>query len=134
MTSPIATDGASDSQRPSHSQHLTDAEFLSAFESCTLPADAFRHAEHIRLAWIYLDDSPLDVATEKMASAIRRFAHYHTGTTAKYNEALTHAWMRLVALARARCPAMPDFAAFANANPMLFDRKRAFEHYGIESP
>ena len=110
-----------------------DEAFRAAFESCTLPADAFRHYEHVRLAWIYLGAAPLDEATRLMGVAIRRFAVHHTGSAAKYDEALTWSWMRLVARARALTPDAPDFAVFAEANPMLFDRKLAFQFYGVEA-
>jgi hypothetical protein len=115
--------------QPSTARDLSDTEFLVAFESCTLAADAFRHYDHIRLAWLYLGTAPLEVATEKMAGAIRRFALHHTGSTAKYDEALTRSWMRLVARARAGSVNAATFAVFAEENPMLFDRRRAFDFY-----
>jgi len=31
---------------------MTDDEFLASFSACTLPAEQFSHAGHIRLAWI----------------------------------------------------------------------------------
>jgi hypothetical protein len=118
-------------QHPSGTRDLSDAEFLTAFETCTLAADSFRHYDHIRLAWLYLRAAPLVEATDRMASAIRRFALHHTGTTAKYDDALTRSWMRLVAHARANSADAPDFATFAASNPMLFDRRHAFACYGV---
>jgi hypothetical protein len=113
---------------------LTDAEFHAAFDSCTLAADAFRHHDHIRLAWIYLGALPLEEAAEHMGAAICRFALHHAGTTAKYDAPLTRAWMRLVARARAVSPPAATFAEFAAGNPMLFDRARAFDFYGVPAP
>ena len=113
-------------------QPATDAEFLAAVESCTLPADAFPHYAHVRLAWIYLGAASLEEATQLMASSIRRFARHHTGSDEKYSEPLTRAWVRVVARARAMSPAVSSFAAFAELNPVLFDRKRAFDFYGVE--
>lgn len=111
---------------------LGDTEFRAAFESCALSADAFRHYEHVRLAWIYLGAAPIEEATRLMAAGIRRFALHHTGSTAKYNEPLTRSWVRVVARARAASQDAPTFTVFAEANPMLFDRQRAFEFYGVE--
>jgi hypothetical protein len=113
---------------------LSDAQFLAAFESCTLAASAFRHYEHVRVAWLYLGAAPLEEATALMAAGIRHFALYHTGSEARYSESLTRAWVRLVARARATSPDAPTFAMFAASNPALFDRKRAFEFYGMEAP
>ena len=121
-------------QPASGTRDLSDSEFVAAFESCALAADAFRHYDHIRLAWAYLGAFALTEATDRMAESIRRFALHHTGTTAKYDENLTRAWMRLVAHARATSAAAPDFATFADANPMLFDRRRAFDFYGVVAP
>ena len=130
------TERPSSAPHSSGTRHLTDAEFVAEFESCTLTPDAFRHYDHVRLAWTYLGALalPLPQATERMAEAIRRFALHHTGTTAKYDDNLTRAWMRLVAHVREIAADAPDFATFAEANPMLFDRRRAFDHYGIVAP
>lgn len=130
----IAAERAAAALHPSGTRHLTDAEFLAAFESCTLAPDAFRHYDHIRLAWTYLGAFALTEATERMAQSICRFALHHTGTTAKYDESLTHAWMHLVAHARAISADTPDFATFADAHPALFDRRRAFAFYGVAAP
>ena len=121
-------------QHPSGTRHLSDAEFIAAFESCLLAADAFRHYDHIRLAWILLRVFPLDEATDRLADSIRRFALHHTGTTAKYDDALTRSWMHLVAHVRATSAEAEDFAAFADANPMLFDRRQAFDFYAVDGP
>ena len=133
MPHPITEHVAVTSGQPSTARNLSDAAFLAAFEACTLAADAFRHYDHIRVAWLYLGAAPLEEATEKMANAIRRFAVHHTGTSAKYDEALTRSWMRLVAHARAACATAPTFAVFAEANPMLFDRRGAFQFYGVSA-
>ena len=130
----VITECRGASHHPSGTRELSDAEFVAAFESCTLAADAFRNYDHIRLAWVYLGSFALDDATDRMAESIRRFALYHTGATAKFDDRLTRAWMRLVARARNVSADAPDFATFAEANPMLFDRRRAFEFYGAAAP
>src|SRR5689334_20726590 len=94
---------------------LSNAELRVAFESCTLSAEAFRHYEHVRLAWIYLGVVPVEEATRLMADGIRRFALHHTGSTAKYNERLTRAWVRVVARARESSPIASTFSAFIDA-------------------
>ena len=133
MVHPVTEHPTVSSAPSSTARDLSDAEFLAAFESCTLAAGAFRHYDHIRLAWLYLGSAPLEEATENMAAAIRRFALHHTGSTAKYDAALTRSWMRLVALARAGTLNAPTFAVFAEHNPMLFDRRGAFDFYGVSA-
>lgn len=128
------TESPSSAFHVSGTRQLSDAEFVAAFEACTLAADAFRHYDHVRLAWVYLGAFTLPQATKRLAESIRRFALHHTGTTAKYDDSLTRAWMRLVARVRDLSPDAPDFATFAEANPMVFDRRRAFDFYGVPAP
>ena len=97
---------------PAGTADLSDDAFVNAFESCTLSGDAFRHYDHLRLAWIYLGDRPLADATERMVASIRRFAQHH-GAAAKYHDTMTRLWMRLVAHARRVGRSENDFAAFA---------------------
>jgi hypothetical protein len=44
------------------STHLSDDEFLAAFHSCRLKTSEFRHADHLRLAWLHLQKEPPEVA------------------------------------------------------------------------
>ena len=37
---------------------MTESEFVAAFEDASLPETAFRHRDHVRLAWIYLRELP----------------------------------------------------------------------------
>jgi hypothetical protein len=116
---------------PSGSTTLSDAAFVTAIESCLLPATDFRHADHVRLAWIYLGALPLAKATERMVASIRRFAEHH-GAGMKYHDTMTRLWMRLVAHARAATGPGRDFIAFAASNPALFDGRCVFEYYSAE--
>jgi hypothetical protein len=113
---------------PSGTVRLSDQEFVGAFESCTLASDAFLHYDHIRLAWIYLREHALADATERMAASIRRFAQ-HYGAGAKYHDTMTRVWMRLVAHGGRAPGSDHDFAAFAAANPHLFDKQYVFQFY-----
>ena len=44
---------------------MLDNEFAEAFENCTLTNESFRHADHIRLAWIYTRKFGLRRITER---------------------------------------------------------------------
>ena len=63
MPHPITEHVTVASAQPSTVPDLSDAAFLAAFEACTLAAGAFRHYDHIRLAWLYLGAAPLEEAT-----------------------------------------------------------------------
>jgi hypothetical protein len=112
---------------------LSDDEFLAAFESGTL-AD-FHHADHIRVAWIYLRRLPVPRASERMAESLRQFAA-RKGVHQKYHETITRAWMLLVAQALQQdCQAghaPKGFDAFAAAHPELLDTQALNSFYSPE--
>jgi hypothetical protein len=105
---------------------IDSTAFLHAFESLTLPPADFHHADHIRLAWIYLRQLPFEEALSRLSSSVLRFATQH-GAAGKYHETITHAWMVLVQHALTRSPdaAFPDFLS---AHPHLLD-SRTLQHY-----
>jgi hypothetical protein len=83
---------------------MTDSEFARAFERGAVPSADFHHADHLRLAWVYLDEaSSLEEATARMAAALRRFAT-NAGRPEKYSDAVTSFFMRELAAARAAIP------------------------------
>ena len=106
---------------------MTDEQFVAAFESTDLPDDQFTHAGHVRVAWWYLLNSPLPVAIQRFADALRRFAT-SKGVAGKYHETITVAFMLIIAerLHDARHLSWPEFAA---ANPDLFDRPSVLARY-----
>ena len=76
--------------------HLSDDEFLEAFHSCRLSTSEFRHADHLRLAWLHLAREPFETALVRVRSGIQAFAKYH-GLTGLYHETITAAWVQLLA-------------------------------------
>lgn len=101
---------------------MNDREFVAAVESCALARSDFRHADHVRLAWIYLRDCPLIEAIERFTTALRRFAAHH-GATGKYHETITWAYLLLIHERMQRDGAPRDWEAFRAANADLFDWK-----------
>ena len=81
------------------SAHLGDDEFLEAFHSCRLLASEFRHADHLRLAWLHLHREKLDTALLRVRTGIQAFAAHH-GVAHLYHETITTAWVRLLATHR----------------------------------
>jgi hypothetical protein len=100
---------------------MIDREFARAFERGEVPNADFHHVDHLRLAWVYLEELPsLDAATARMAGALRRFAA-SAGKPEKYSDAITGFFMRELAAKR---DAMPG-AALADvlrAHPRLLDK------------
>ena len=96
----------------------SDAEFVADFESCTLPNTEFHHADHVRLAWIYLRELPLIDALERFRSGLRRFAA-HNGHPGLYHETITWAYLLLIHERMGKSEAA-DFASFRRLHPDLF--------------
>jgi hypothetical protein len=113
------------------SLHLTDEEFAAAVEGCTLSPDFFAHADHVRLAWMFIREQPIELASLRMAMAIRCYAT-SLGAAEKYHETITRAWMQLVADAVENAPPNESFEDFMARCPDLFDKGRLNAHYSAE--
>ncbi|MGI8990574.1 MAG: hypothetical protein ACR2I2_13475 [Bryobacteraceae bacterium] len=92
------------------SSELSDEEFLAAVDSAALHPSQFRHADHLRLAWLYLRQTSLENAERLVRSGIERFAERH-GVADIYNETVTLAWVRLISTHRES-----SFAEFLSEN------------------
>jgi hypothetical protein len=100
---------------------MTDAEFLTSFEACTLPNSAFHHRDHVRLAWLYLRrHTPLE-ALARFAEGLKRFATAN-GHPGLYHETITWAYLLLIRERMERGGA-GDFEEFAAMNPDLLTWK-----------
>jgi len=110
--------------------HLSDVGLTAAFESCTLPAAEFHHADHVRLAWIYVCEFGEDAAAERILAGIKRFAD-HNGSPGKFHVTRTLAWMALVAESRRSSPEIRSFPEFVAAHPHLFDPQRLLHFYSL---
>ena len=98
-----------------------DVELTRALERCEVPNAGFPHASHLRVAWVYLSESPtVDQALARMAATLRRFAA-SVGRAEKYSDAITAFWMYQMAAARALMPDASADALFA-AWPHLLDK------------
>lgn len=100
---------------------LTDADLLRQFLDATLPATQFHHAEHVRVAWLFLQRDGMPQALTTFPTALKRFAGAH-GAVGLYHETITWAFLFLVHERQARAPAA-DWPDFARANPDLLSWK-----------
>ena len=111
---------------------MNDTELTRALERGELPNTGFRHADHLRVALVYLNETPtVSEAIDRMAATLRRFAT-SVGQPQKYSQATTEFWMHQVAAVRA---VMPDasadtlFAAF----PRLLDKRLVLAYYSDDA-
>jgi len=116
--------------------HLQDAEFLQAFEECKLNHASFHHADHIRLAWIYVSRQGGSEAEARLLAGIRKMA-LHVNAPQKFLYTTTVAWTRLVAAAHEGGPRAAHFLEWIESHPELLERDLLAKHYSpgrLETP
>ncbi|HYG62159.1 MAG TPA: hypothetical protein VEL74_06230 [Thermoanaerobaculia bacterium] len=101
---------------------LSDHELRSAFEAGTLKGEQFRHADHVRMAWMYLRDLPLVVVLDRFPAGIRRLAQALNQPTL-YHETITWAYVLLIHERIERSGAGNSWADFAAHHPDLLTWK-----------
>jgi hypothetical protein len=99
---------------------VTDDEFVIAFENGTLPLSAFRHADHVRMAFLCLGRYPLLEAIRRFSASLINFATA-PGKTNLYNETITWAYLLLIQERLARAARHQTWDEFAAANPDLLN-------------
>ena len=97
---------------------MTDDEFLRSFEDCSLPATAFHHRDHVRLAWLYLRRHPVLEALTRFSVGLKRFATAH-GKDGLYHETITWAFLFLIHERMAEDGGDEAWDGFAARNPDL---------------
>src|SRR5579863_7415328 len=85
---------------------MTDAELLSAFESCTLPFEQWTHRAHVKVAYLYARQYPFEEALRRMRASIKAY-NASTNTPESpvrgYNETTTRAFLHLIAATLSSC-------------------------------
>jgi hypothetical protein len=111
---------------------LNDDDFIASFEKCTLAAGAFRHADHIRLAWLYVTRHGAAQAEARLLSGIKKMAD-HARATEKFRYTTTVAWARLVAGTLQPGGAQEQvFEKWIAQHPQLLDSKLLQNYYSME--
>jgi hypothetical protein len=97
---------------------MTDHELIEQFENGTLPNECFHHREHVRAAFLYLNQYPVLEALLAFSSALRKFAQTH-GNPQLYHETITWAYVFLIKERMARSGKRQGWDDFARDNPDL---------------
>jgi hypothetical protein len=101
---------------------MTDDEFIAKFEDCTLAGKPFHHADHVRMAFLYLTRYPALDAVRRFSSALAKFAAAQ-GRPDLYNETITWAFLLLIRERMARMGNGPSWEQFAAGNGDLLNWK-----------
>jgi hypothetical protein len=102
---------------------MDDREFLFRFENGALLRQEWNHAAHLRMAYLYLNESDSwEAALPRVRERIRQFNAAHRNYSG-YHETITAAFLRLI-YARMNCAGESDthsFEAFQANNLDLFE-------------
>jgi hypothetical protein len=96
---------------------MTDDELVAGFEAGAL--EQLPHADHVRLALIYLERHGQIEALRRLGAGLQRFATMK-GHPEKFHVTMTRAWLELVEAARAAHPNLNP-AGVVEACPGLLD-------------
>lgn len=106
-----------------------ERRLLRDFRAGRPPEGGLPHAQHVRLARLYLLEEPPDVAVPRYCRDLRRFAAA-LGAPEKYHETITRAFLLLVAERMARTGPGDRFEEFAARHPdLLAWRPSVLERY-----
>jgi hypothetical protein len=114
---------------------MTDDEFLTAFETVSLPRKEWTHEAHVRMAWLYLSRHPFPMAVERARQGIRKLNEefirkdrLRCGPPRRsmgYHDTITVAFVTLIA---SRFQPAEDFPTFRDRNHDLMDRTLSALH------
>ncbi len=107
-----------------------DAPELAEFLAGRADPHTFRHADHVRMAFELLRRAPFLEAAIQFCAALKAMTA-RAGKSGLYHETITLAFLALIA-ERAAAGPYRDFAAFAEANPDLFDKRVLERWYSAE--
>jgi hypothetical protein len=113
-------------------EYLNDDDFVARFQNCTLAKAEFHHADHIRLAFLYLERYGGD-AEARFLDGIRNLAASF-GVADKFHYTVTIAWMRVVAahLGEASGASRQCYADWIARNSHLLAKDLLAAHYSAE--
>jgi hypothetical protein len=107
---------------------MTDEAFARALEDGAITPAQFDHVAHVRVAWVYVQESPsVAEALSRMRDGIRRFAA-SAGVPEKYHETITVLWVRLLGEVR-DAGASGELSDVLRAYPALADKDLPLQYY-----
>ncbi|MGB7027818.1 MAG: hypothetical protein WCA94_01160 [Candidatus Acidiferrum sp.] len=113
---------------------MNESEWMEQFEKGELANSSFHHADHVRMAFLYLQRYPAIEALDRFSSALRRFAAAH-GKPNLYNETITWAFLLLIRERIARANSQHTWIEFSadNADLLSWDDNILKKYYHPET-
>jgi hypothetical protein len=104
------------------------ADLAAVLAEIVPPGGAFRHREHIHLAYLAVQRHGAEQAPAVVSGWIRHLAAYQRAPQ-KFNATVTRAWTEAVAHHMTAAAPGGDFASFAERHPALLDKRMLSRHY-----
>jgi len=101
---------------------MTDEEFMARFENGSLASESFHHADHVKMAFLYLCRYPALEALERFSGSLVRFAEAK-GKPGLYHETITWAFLILIRERMVRAEGPQSWTQFAANNTDLLNWK-----------
>ncbi len=114
---------------------MTDDEFLTAFECCTLPADLWTHQAHVRVAYLYASRYDLPTAINRVRKHIKAYSKARNTPDALdsgYHETITVAFMQLVFTTTMKAGPYNSSESFCASHPELQTKFALRRYYSRE--
>jgi hypothetical protein len=110
----------------------SDLALTRALERGEVTNAGFPHVSHLRVAWVYLEESPtVDAALARMSTTLHAFATA-AGRAEKYSDAITAFWMYQIAAVRAVMPGA-RIDDLLRAYPRLLDKNLLLAYYSSDA-
>ncbi len=111
---------------PMHS--ATDPELAVILHDIVGPDGAFRHRQHVNLAFLAVHRYGMPEAVNRVCAWIQQLAAYQQAPQ-KYHHTVSRAWVELVAHHISADPNCAEFDVFAQRHPALLDKRLLTRHY-----
>jgi hypothetical protein len=97
---------------------MNESEWMEQFATSALPNHSFHHADHVKMAFLYLQKYPPLEALARFSSDLARFATAN-GKPNLYHETITWAFLLLIRERIARSNSPQTWAEFSETNADL---------------
>ncbi len=101
---------------------MTDDEFIASLENGTLSPESFHHADHVRMAFLYLSRYSALEALQRFSTSLAKFAA-SMGKADRYHETITWAFLFIIRERMARSSYQQTWQEFASENVDLLNWK-----------
>ena len=111
----------------------SDVDFKDNFEAGKVPPSEFHHRDHLRLVFVYLCESNVETANDKMRAALKKFLKDNDVPPAKYHETLTYSWVQAVRHFMEKAESAASFEELLAVDDRLLDTGIMLSHYKRET-